>query len=210
MLLRHRLSFSLSTCHRTLLVPNADRLERPGPSCRSGYRWRVVDYMPLLRELAPIEPPLFIFGGIAEAVLLDRALSPAHGDVDVLIRRDELESRTAQLAEHGFHDFAVHYEPRPGSAAGARKLSRRSGHRAQFAGPRHKWKSLLCGSGPRTVLYFGESRITGHTGASNDSRRIGGLGAFHAKHLKWSGGSGCEFASRGDHDPRPCAGAGDD
>ncbi len=114
MLLRHRLSFSLSTWHRTPLVPNADRLERPGPSCRSGYRWRVVDYMPLLRELAPIEPPLFIFGGIAEAVLLDRALSPAHGDVDVLIRRDELESRTAQLAEHGFHDFAVYYEPRPG------------------------------------------------------------------------------------------------
>lgn len=70
--------------------------------------------MPLLQDLASLDPPLFIFGGIAEAVLLDRALKPSHSDVDVLIRRDELELRTEQLAELGFYDFAVYYEPRPG------------------------------------------------------------------------------------------------
>ena len=74
----------------------------------------MADYLPLLRELASLDPPLFIFGGIAETVLLERALSPSHGDVDVLIPRDELELRTEQLAELGFNGFAVYYEPRPG------------------------------------------------------------------------------------------------
>jgi hypothetical protein len=74
---------------------------------------RVGDYMPLLRALASLDPPLFIFGGIAETVLLDGGLRPSHGDVDILIRRDEFELRTGQLGELGFHDFAVYYEPRP-------------------------------------------------------------------------------------------------
>ena len=75
---------------------------------------RVTDYMPLLGELASLEPPLFIFGGIAEEVLLDRAVSPLHGDVDVLIPRVQLELRTEQLGKVGFRDFAVYYEPLPG------------------------------------------------------------------------------------------------
>ena len=70
--------------------------------------------MPLLGELASLNPPPFIFGGIAEGVLLDRAVGPSHGDVDVLIPRDQLELMTEQLGELGFHDFAVYYEPRPG------------------------------------------------------------------------------------------------
>lgn len=70
--------------------------------------------MPLLGELASLEPPLFIFGGIAEAVLLDHALSPSHGDVDVVIPRDQLQLRTEQLGELGFRDFAVYYEPLSG------------------------------------------------------------------------------------------------
>lgn len=74
----------------------------------------MADYMPLLRELASLEPPLFVFGGIAEEVLLDRALSPAHGDVDVLTTRDQLELRVTQLGELGFRDFVVYYEPLPG------------------------------------------------------------------------------------------------
>jgi hypothetical protein len=69
--------------------------------------------MPLLRDLASLDPPLFVFGGIAETVLLDRGLGPSHADVDILIRRDEFELRTGQLGELGFYDFAVYYEPRP-------------------------------------------------------------------------------------------------
>jgi len=74
----------------------------------------LADYMPLLGELASLEPGLFVFGGIAEEVLLDRELSASHGDVDVLIPRDQLELRTEQLGELGFRDFAVYYEPLPG------------------------------------------------------------------------------------------------
>jgi hypothetical protein len=70
--------------------------------------------MPLLRELSPLDPPLFVFGGIAESVLLEGMPSASHGDVDVLIRRDQLELQAKHLGELGFHDFAVYYEPRPG------------------------------------------------------------------------------------------------
>ena len=75
---------------------------------------RAADYMPLLGELASLEPPLFLFGGVAEEVLLDRAVNPLHGDVDVLIPRDQFELRTEQLGKLGFRDFAVFYEPLPG------------------------------------------------------------------------------------------------
>jgi hypothetical protein len=73
----------------------------------------MADYLPLLGELASLQPPMFIFGGIAEEVLLDGELSSSHGDVDVLTRREQLKLQTEQLAELGFRDFAVHYEPIP-------------------------------------------------------------------------------------------------
>ena len=78
------------------------------------YADAVPEYLGLLRELAAIEPPLFVFGSVAEAVLLDGALSATHGDVDVAIPRTELELRLGQLAVLGFDAFRVYYEPRPG------------------------------------------------------------------------------------------------
>ena len=78
------------------------------------YADAVPEYLGLLRELAAIEPPLFVFGSVAEAVLLDGALSATHGDVDVAIPRTELELRLGQLAVLGFDAFTVYYEPRPG------------------------------------------------------------------------------------------------
>jgi hypothetical protein len=74
----------------------------------------VGDYLGLLRELASFDPPVFVFGGIAEEALLDGALSSSHGDVDVLIPRHELGSQVERFGELGFRDFAVYYEPRPG------------------------------------------------------------------------------------------------
>jgi hypothetical protein len=70
--------------------------------------------MPLLEELASLAPPLFVFGGIAEEALLDGTVSDSHGDVDVLIGRDEYELRASQLELLGFNDFAVYHEPLPG------------------------------------------------------------------------------------------------
>jgi hypothetical protein len=74
----------------------------------------VPDFVGLLRQLAALEPPLFVFGSVAETALLDRQLSRSFGDVDVLIPRTELEWRLQQLAILGFAAFTVYYEPRPG------------------------------------------------------------------------------------------------
>lgn len=74
----------------------------------------MADYLTLLRELSSIEPPLTVFGGVAQAALLDGQLGPSHGDIDVLIPRSELELRTGQLCDLGFAPFTAHYEPLPG------------------------------------------------------------------------------------------------
>ena len=74
----------------------------------------MADYLELLRELATIEPPLFVFGSIAEAALLDRRLDPSHGDVDLLTPRTGVEHRIERLGDLGFAPFDVYYEPRPG------------------------------------------------------------------------------------------------
>ncbi|MGN6170822.1 MAG: hypothetical protein ACTHQQ_22030 [Solirubrobacteraceae bacterium] len=70
------------------------------------------DYLELLRELEPIAPPLFVFGSVAEAVLLDGWPAPPHGDLDVVVRRTELDLRLAQMRSLGFSGFSVKYEPR--------------------------------------------------------------------------------------------------
>jgi hypothetical protein len=72
------------------------------------------DFVGLLRELARLEPPLFVFGSIAEGALLDGRLCDSYGDIDVVIPRTELALRLDQLAALGFEPFTVYYEPRPG------------------------------------------------------------------------------------------------
>ena len=72
------------------------------------------DFLALLLQFAALEPPLFVFGGVAESALLDGELSRSYGDVDVLIPRADLEWRLSQLDELGFYDFTIYYEPRPG------------------------------------------------------------------------------------------------
>jgi hypothetical protein len=80
----------------------------------TSYAGAVPDFLGLLGQLAALEPPLFVFGSVAEEALLDGELSQSHGDVDVLIPRTELEWRLRQLAVLGFDAFTVYYEPRPG------------------------------------------------------------------------------------------------
>ena len=90
------------------MAPDRPLIESPN------YAGVVAEYLGLLRELAAIEPPLFVFGSVAEAVLLDGELSETHGDVEVAIPRTELGLRLRQLAMLGFDVFDVYYEPRPG------------------------------------------------------------------------------------------------
>ena len=71
-------------------------------------------YLGLLREVATLEPPLFVFGGVAEAVLLDRRLDLSHGDLDLLTPRTEVEGHIERLGDLGFAPFEVQFEPRHG------------------------------------------------------------------------------------------------
>jgi hypothetical protein len=74
----------------------------------------VDDYRSLIHELARVEPPLTLFGGVAEDLLLDGKLTRPHNDVDVLIPRDELPARIEDCERLGFAPIAPRYEPLPG------------------------------------------------------------------------------------------------
>lgn len=72
-------------------------------------------YPELLRALMRLDPPLWIFGGIAEDALLHGRFSRHHEDVDVMVYRDELDLRLEQVHALGFHDFHVRMMPREGA-----------------------------------------------------------------------------------------------
>jgi hypothetical protein len=67
-------------------------------------------YLELIGAMSELDPPLFVFGGVAEDALLDRRLSRPHADVDVMVARDELDQRKRQCDALGFRDFEVNYE----------------------------------------------------------------------------------------------------
>ena len=71
-------------------------------------------YLPLVGQLASLEPRLFVFGGIAEDAVLDGSITRPHGDGDVLVSRATLERHLEQLGALGFIDFEVLFESAPG------------------------------------------------------------------------------------------------
>src|SRR3954453_1516560 len=71
-------------------------------------------YLPLIEQLASLDPPVFVFGGIAEDALLDGSMTRPHGDVDVLVARRTLDLHLEQLGSLGFSDFDVFFESPPG------------------------------------------------------------------------------------------------
>ncbi len=73
-----------------------------------------MSYLPTIEALASLEPPVFVFGGIAEDALLDGSITRPHGDVDVLVGRAKLDVQLAQLGSIGFTGFGVFFEPQPG------------------------------------------------------------------------------------------------
>lgn len=71
-------------------------------------------YLELIGRIGGLEPPLFIFGGFAEDILFNGSPIRPHSDTDVVIFRDEVESRMTQFAELRHTEFESWYEPRPG------------------------------------------------------------------------------------------------
>lgn len=68
-------------------------------------------YLEVIKEMAALDPPLFVFGGIAEDALLDHELSRPHSDIDVMVLREELSQRLGQCETLGFNGFEAYYEP---------------------------------------------------------------------------------------------------
>jgi hypothetical protein len=71
-------------------------------------------YLEVIEAMAGLDPPLFVFGGIAEDALLYHELSRPHSDIDVMVLRGELGQRLRQCEALGFDGFEVYYEPVPG------------------------------------------------------------------------------------------------
>jgi hypothetical protein len=71
-------------------------------------------YLPLVEQLAAVEPAVFVFGGIAEDALLDGSITRPHGDLDVLVGRATLDRHLANFRSIGFEDFEVLFESIPG------------------------------------------------------------------------------------------------
>lgn len=71
-------------------------------------------YLDLVRAVMAWEPRAFILGGVAEDTLLHGCLTRPHGDLDVLVPREELEWRVEQGRALGFSDFYVRMEAREG------------------------------------------------------------------------------------------------
>lgn len=71
-------------------------------------------YLDLIRRLGRLEPPVFVFGGFAEDALVWGKITRSHSDLDVMIRRGELEGRLRQFAGLGYENFDTFYELVPG------------------------------------------------------------------------------------------------
>jgi hypothetical protein len=60
-----------------------------------------------VKRIARLRPPVFIMGGFAEDALLGRGLDQPHQDLDLLVRREDLERFRAQMASGGVAEWAV-------------------------------------------------------------------------------------------------------
>jgi hypothetical protein len=71
-------------------------------------------YLDLIRRLGGLEPTVFVFGGFAEDALVWGKITRSHSDVDVMVRRGDLQDRLRQFAELGYENFDALYELVPG------------------------------------------------------------------------------------------------
>lgn len=72
-------------------------------------------HLQLVREIDALDPPAWIFGGVAEDALLHGRLTRAHSDVDLCVLREHLDLRVEQARALGFDEFHLRMEGWPGS-----------------------------------------------------------------------------------------------
>ena len=73
-----------------------------------------VGWLPTVAELCELDPPVFVFGGIAEEALLEGTVSREHGDIDVLVDRKALRAHIEAFEAIGYPAPQVYFEVVPG------------------------------------------------------------------------------------------------
>ena len=73
-----------------------------------------VGWLPAVAELCALDPPVWVFGGIAEEALLEGSVSREHGDVDVLVDRKVLRTHIESFQAIGYPALRVYYQVVPG------------------------------------------------------------------------------------------------
>jgi len=71
----------------------------------SGQGW-----LPIAAELHAFDPPVWVFGGIAEEALLEGSINQDHGDIDVLVDRNRLSDHMDSFQAIGYPPFQVLFE----------------------------------------------------------------------------------------------------
>jgi hypothetical protein len=72
-----------------------------------------VDRLQLLAAVMAFDPPVHLFGGVAEDALLHGSWVRPHDDIDVLVARGDLERHLDSAETIGFRVFEVRFEPLP-------------------------------------------------------------------------------------------------
>lgn len=70
----------------------------------------------LLRALGALDPPCFMFGGMAEDALLDGDITRPHSDIDVVVPRHDLDLRLEQFRSWGYEEWDIWLSDSAGNA----------------------------------------------------------------------------------------------
>jgi hypothetical protein len=73
-----------------------------------------VGWLPIVVELCALDPPVWVFGGIAEEALLEGSVSRQHGDIDLLVDRSVLPAHLETFEAIGYPSLRVLFEVVPG------------------------------------------------------------------------------------------------
>ncbi len=88
----------------------ATRPRTVGSKCMSPVGW-----LPVVAELCALDPPVWVFGGIAEEALLEGAVTREHGDIDLLVNRNALSIHLHVFEAIGYPPPQVYFEVVSGS-----------------------------------------------------------------------------------------------
>ncbi|MGH2631687.1 MAG: nucleotidyltransferase domain-containing protein [Actinomycetota bacterium] len=76
-----------------------------GSLCMSPAGW-----LPIVAELCALDPPVWVFGGIAEEALLEGSVTREHGDIDLLVDRNALSRHIERFEAIGYPSPQVYFE----------------------------------------------------------------------------------------------------